>query len=255
MRILKTLVPSEALAIGPAFVIERSGGGKAEVACREPGPSRAGIDEGADGLSEAFATVARQLAELSESHDVFAAHLEILEDPLLRETIDEFVGEGCDVPTAVRRTSATLAAQFADIDDEYLRARADDVRDVCRRLLDCLQGTTDNAFEHLLKGCVVVADELFPSDTAMIDMSMPIGFLTAKGSRTSHVCIIARQHGIATMTGVEGAHRLIRTGDMLILDGKGGQVVVNPDGPTLDEYTKRVGRQLPSPSVAGQLAA
>ena len=262
MYVLRTMVPSEALAMGQAFVLARDEGRPSgDVLSTSTGLS-SGLSKGTmpvlgEGveLSDAFAMAARQLTELSERHDVFAAHLEILDDPLLRETIDDFVGQGFDVPAAVERTSEMLAAQFEAIDDEYLRARADDVRDVCRRLLTCLQGSRQGSFGQIPDGCIVVADELFPSDTAMMDMSKPVGFLTARGSQTSHVCIIARQHGLATMTGVGEAHLHIHSGDVLILDGKGGRVIVNPDESTLDEYRKRMSRQLSAPSVAEQVAA
>lgn len=111
---------------------------------------------------------------------------------------------------------------FAALDDDYLRGRTDDVRDVCARIGRILSGeTAHDPFAGLAPGTIVVADELAPSDTAQMDFSRVAGLVTAHGSVTSHVAIIARNKGIAALVGVAGCMRQVRTGDRLIIDGSG----------------------------------
>lgn len=130
---------------------------------------------------------------------------------------------------------------FAALDDDYLRGRTDDVRDVCARIRRVLSGeTAHDPFAGLAPGTIVVADELAPSDTAQMDFSRVAGLVTAHGSVTSHVAIIARNKGIAALVGVAGCMRQVRTGDRLIIDGERGELIVDPDPATGRKYAARL---------------
>ena len=118
---------------------------------------------------------------------------------------------------------------FNEIDDEYLRARVDDVRDVFGRLIAALTGSSDNPFKDIPDGSVIVAKELLPSDTASMDFSKIRAFVTEKGSATSHVSIIARSQGIPALIGLKGCLEEINDGDELLVNGTLGTLVVNPD--------------------------
>ncbi|MBQ5985442.1 MAG: phosphoenolpyruvate--protein phosphotransferase [Bacteroidales bacterium] len=195
-------------------------------------------EEGAPGagggmtLDEAFEAEKKKFEAFSregsgETAGIFAAHLEILEDPMLRETIEGRLADGLSPVDAVRAASDELAAMFAEIDDEYLRARADDVRDICRGLSDRLSGGRSNTLDNLPEDAVIVAEELFPSDTAEMDFGKVRAFVTRKGSVTSHVSIIARSKGIPALLGVDIDG--IGTGDRLLVDGNTRQLTVGPD--------------------------
>lgn len=171
------------------------------------------ISNSSRSLDEAFSKVISDLA--SAAGDVFEAHLQILDDPLLRETIDNAVSEGSPADEAIQSASVELCSMFASIDDEYLRARVDDVRDVCRRLFRAVRGE-DSEIVRFPYECILVAEELFPSDLANADLSCVRGIICAKGSTTSHVCIIAHSKGIPVQMGKDIS--LIYDGQMVEVD-------------------------------------
>jgi len=234
MFTLTTSVRCDALAMGNAFLAGRP----------ENSSGRA------SSLTTALEKVGEDLKLLAEKNDIFAAQLEILQDPLLEDTIKEFIDSGQNEVAAVGSASAAIVSEFEAIDDEYLKARGDDVRDVCKRITQCLTGSSNNDFNDVREGDIIVAEELLPSDTALIDLSLPSGFITSKGSITSHVCIIARQHSISAITGVKDCYSLIHNGDTLIIDGSKGIVIVNPDGQTIRQYQDILKRRSASPCIA-----
>ena len=169
---------------------------------------------------------------------VFSAHLEMLDDPMLLDTIRKFMSEGMSTACAVRAAGEEIAGMFNGIDDEYLRARVDDVRDVCRGLEDSLSGVSANPFDDLPDNAVVVAEELFPSDTAEMDLDKVRAFVTVKGSPSSHTSIIARSRDILTVTGfdISGIHR----GDLVLVSEDGPMVLVNPDDGIIESFRSRL---------------
>ena len=177
---------------------------------------------------EAFASVREDVAGAAESVEIFSAHLAMLDDPLLCENIESAISEGMTAVSAVRIGCERICSMFGDIDDEYLRARTDDVKDLCGRLERKLSGSSSNPFAGLSEGTVIVADELFPSDTALMDFSKISGLVLSKGSATSHVCIIARSKGIPFLVGYDISG--IKDGDVLSLEESGSKPVSMPSG-------------------------
>lgn len=204
-------------------------------------------DSATDALSErlrfeqALARAIEQLGELTGRSDVFAAHLAIAEDPMLRESVESKIEQqGMTAERAVEASCVEISGMMEALEDEYLRERATDVRDVCTRIRQALRGTeTANPFAHLGPEAIVVADELTPSDTAMMDFSRIVGFVTRGGSTTSHVCIIARNQCVLAMVGVGDDIALIGDGDRLILDGMRGEILIGPDAATEKLYRSR----------------
>ena len=219
-------------------------------------PARSAEEERAR-FAAAVEAVKAELAASAEEDSplgaVFAAHLEMLEDPLLEEQVEAALAEGLSATAAVDAAAEAICAMFADIDDEYLRARADDVRDVCRRIRERLTVNALPATEHACgtgdmggctqagpvpagvadegalvadEGVIVVAEELFPSDLARMDFSRVRAFITARGSVTSHVCIIARSKGIPALLGVDVA--AIPAGARLLVDAPARRLVIDP---------------------------
>lgn len=183
-------------------------------------------------IDEAFKAERERLKALSVDNDIFAAHLEILDDPMLSDAIEEHLAGGENPLEAVASACDDIVSMFSSIDDEYLRARVDDVKDVCRNLESRLAGNSSGSLD-IPEGSVVVADEVFPSDTSRMDLSKVSAFVTRKGSVTSHVCIIATSRGIPVALGVD--IDMIADGDNLIVNGNTGEVAVNP---TEDELSK-----------------
>lgn len=238
MTLIRTnTATTQGIVIGTAYVIRHP----------EPEGEPLVADSATDALSEqdrferALARAVEQLGELIGRSDVFSAHLAIAEDPMLRESVEAKIRQvGMTAERAVETSCAEISGMMEALDDEYLRERATDVRDVCTRIRQALRGTESaNPFAHLGPEAIVVADELTPSDTAMMDFSRIVGFVTRGGSTTSHVCIIARNQCVLAMVGVGDAITRIETGDRLILDGMRAEIVVNPDYATETHYRRR----------------
>ena len=166
-------------------------------------------------FDDAFTAVHSRLESLSAQDAVFAAHLEILDDPMIKDAVAESVASGMDELAALRAARDGIVAMFGQVDDEYLRARADDVRDIFGQIEACMCGVAAGPVE-LPQGAVLVAEELFPSDVPGIDFSRIAGILCAKGSSTSHVCIMAHSKGVPIQVGADISG--IKEGDIVSVD-------------------------------------
>ena len=242
---LEGVAASEGVAVGPAFVHRPA---RLE-------PRRARISEGEveaelARFREAVGKVSRQLSETmerlreegaEEEAAIFEAHVELAEDPELAERIEERVRDGLESPeAAVLAAGEEYAGMLAAMEDEYLAARADDVRDVTAQVAAELMGAGAGGLESLERPSVVLAKNLAPSDTARMPKGMVLGFVTAEGSKTSHVSIMARSMGIPAVVGV-GAEALeaLRDPRTVAVDGGAGYAVVDPDEAALAEFEEK----------------
>ena len=231
MKELTTGVITGGISIGNAFVYKPSMTKAYIPGCPE---------EESGKFHRAHEEVKVELSLQAESNEIFAAHYEMADDPMLEEQAAMLIEDGISAYDAILQTSDALCAMFDEIDDEYLKARKDDVKDVCRRIARKLAGEEVSAFESVSEGSIIVAHELVPSDTAQMDFSRICGFITETGSRTSHVCIIAASKGITAMVGVKDCMTEIQDNDMLILDGAKGQVIINPEESVVKEYMEKI---------------
>ncbi|WP_416982082.1 phosphoenolpyruvate--protein phosphotransferase [Alistipes communis] len=188
----------------------------------------------------AVAAAEGELEKLAAANEIFAAHLELAADPMLMENVAEKIAEGMTAADAVHAASGELAALFAQIDDEYLRARADDVRDVCRRILRQLVPSETDPFAAIPDGSILAADELAPSDTARIDFSRVRGVVTRCGSATSHLAILARNRNLPAVVGLGDDFDRLDDGTIVVLDGSAGELLIAPDEHTAAEYRRRM---------------
>lgn len=147
--------------------------------------------------------------------------------------------EQINAEAAVSAEIAVLAAAFTSMDDPYLAGRAADIREVGQRLVRNLTKTTHHAFEHLPHNAVILAPELTPADTALLDPNRVAGFATAAGGAESHTAIMARSLSLPAVLAVPDLMRLAMAGDTVILDGLSGKVIVNPLPETLSVYRKQ----------------
>ncbi len=185
--------------------------------------------------SEAFSSVLSELETLAQGNDIFQAHLELVQDPMIDESISLLIEEGLSAFDAVIQASESMCQMFSEIDDEYLMARVDDVRDIFERLAKSLCGVKQQNYDFP-DGTIIVAKELFPSDTVHFDFSKIKGLITEKGSTTSHVSIIARNYGIPAVVGLAGCLEEIKDGDILILDGSSRQIIISPEEVSFKDY-------------------
>jgi phosphoenolpyruvate-protein phosphotransferase (PTS system enzyme I) len=170
--------------------------------------------------------------------DIFEAHLLMLEDRMLVDEVIRTIKEQkVNAESAFHTVSERYAAALAGVDDEYLRERAGDMRDLTSRVLDnLLQVKNQVDLRKITEPCILVGHDLSPSTTAQLDKKMVLGFATDIGGKTSHTAIIARSLGIPAVVGLKTASEEFETGDYALLDGYNGTVIVNPTDQTLFEY-------------------
>lgn len=173
---------------------------------------------------------------------IFEAHLLVLEDPTLLDEVSRFIeNEKVNVEYAFATVAERYANTLAAIDDEYLRERATDLRDVTQRILNNLLGThRELDLNQLDEPCIIVSYDLAPSRTATLDKSKVLGFATDAGGKTSHTAIMARSLRIPAVVGLASASKTLHTGEYALLDGYHGQLIINPTDQTLFEYGQLV---------------
>ncbi|AGK99174.1 phosphoenolpyruvate--protein phosphotransferase [Clostridium pasteurianum] len=170
---------------------------------------------------------------------VFESHIMLLDDPEFTGAVEGKIdSDSINAEKAVSDVVEMYMGIFAAIEDEYMRERAADVKDVGKRLIGNLAGTiTGN--EDVKDNTVIVAHDLTPSDTAQLDRSKVIGFLTNIGGRTSHSAIMARTLEIPAVVGLNDITKNVENGDLVIVDGIEGEVIIKPDEAILKIYTER----------------
>ncbi|MEX2044190.1 MAG: phosphoenolpyruvate--protein phosphotransferase [Opitutus sp.] len=174
-----------------------------------------------------------------EEAAIFDAHLIVLEDEaLIGETIREFEASGRNIETCFHQVSSRYVQAFSEIDDEYLRERAGDLRDVAQRVLQNLLGQAENALSRLGDKRIVVASDITPSDSASLDRTAALALVIDSGSKTSHAVIVARSMKLTAVVGVRNLTQRVESGDWAIVDGYDGIVILHPTETTLFRYGK-----------------
>jgi phosphoenolpyruvate-protein phosphotransferase (PTS system enzyme I) len=181
--------------------------------------------------------VAAQVGEKEAA--IFSMHAAILRDTAFTEKIRHWiVHERLTAPAALHQLLNEYTSLFARTQDEYLKERLNDVRDVVIRLSAHLSDVLKPDSDVLEGPLIVVAEELLPSQAVTLGQVEVKGILTQAGSQTSHAAILARSRGIPAVCGVSGILRQVKTGDTLILDARQGHVLINPDAETQSAYRK-----------------
>ena len=178
---------------------------------------------------------AQNLSE--EEAAVFDAHINMANDPeLLSQTTDKIKSESVNAAYAFDEVSNMFIMMFESMDNEYFRERAADIKDIKKRILAHLLGVKVNDPSTIDEQVVIIAEDLTPSDTAQLDRNFVKGFATNIGGRTSHSAIMARSLEIPAVVGTKTILEDVKDGDMIILDGLEGNVIVNPTAEQVAHY-------------------
>jgi phosphotransferase system enzyme I (PtsI) len=206
------------------------------------------LEEALRHTREQIHEVQRHLAQGmgSDEASIFEAHLLLLQDPMILEEVTSTISEErVTAEWAFQMVVEKFGKMLSAVDDEYLRSRAADLRDVSARVLDNLAGRADpDMLRHLTEPCLIISHDLSPSQTALLDKKMVVGFATDIGSRTSHTAIMARSLRIPAVVGLQTISETLVTGEYALLDGYNGLVVINPTDQTLFEYGQLVRKQV-----------
>ncbi len=174
-----------------------------------------------------------------EHAEIFNAHLLVLEDRVLvEEVIKELESRKKNIETIFLAISDKYAKIFSNINDDYLKERASDIKDVTRRVVKNLLGQEHKDLSTLEEEVIVVAHDISPSDTALMHKENVIGFATDIGGRTSHTAIMARTLEIPAVVGLVDISEKVQAGEILIIDGNRGIIIVNPTKTTMERYGK-----------------
>jgi phosphotransferase system enzyme I (PtsI) len=230
---LKGIAAAPGVARGPAYPLMR---GMAIVACEKVADPEAEIRrlEGALAatrreISQLRDDVARKLNESEAS--IFDAHLLVLEDVALIDDVSREVrGTGFNVEFCFQEVAQRYIEIFEKMDDDFLRERASDIRDVTGRVLDQLLGTQPERVGQAAQ------EHVTPSDTAGLHDGGVLAFVTEEGGRTSHSAIMARSLDVPAVVGVKGLMEAVREDDVILVDGETGLVILNPTPETIEGY-------------------
>ncbi|MBI2361646.1 MAG: phosphoenolpyruvate--protein phosphotransferase [Deltaproteobacteria bacterium] len=197
---------------------------------------RAAVERGIAQVEELKQRMSRFLSR--EEGALFDVHRLILEDPTIIEQIETQIRKERYVAEyAVRSVFEQHLQSFTQIEDEYLKERAADVRDVAQRLLENLSGIKEEALV-VPHDAILVAEDLSPADLALIERDRFRGIVLATGGVTSHASILAKSFEIASVVAVDGLLESVRAGDSLIVDGNSGLVYINPNQEVIREYDR-----------------
>lgn len=168
---------------------------------------------------------------------IFDAHLLVLDDPELIQPIqDKIKNENANAATALTDVTTQFVTIFESMDNEYMKERAADIRDVSKRVLSHILGVELPNPSMIDESVVIVGNDLTPSDTAQLNKEFVQGFATKIGGRTSHSAIMSRSLEIPAIVGTKSITQEVKQGDMIIVDGLNGDVIVNPTEDELIAY-------------------
>ncbi|MGL4964821.1 MAG: phosphoenolpyruvate--protein phosphotransferase [Inquilinus sp.] len=245
--VLSGLAVSGGVAIGPAHLIESGFEQVPEYRLEE-----ADLPGERERFAEALAKSRRQIKKLKAKAQTLPeqaaedigylldAHAAILSGSrLLRGVEARITEERVNAEYAVQSEIASIAAQFAAMDDSYLAGRIDDIREVGTRLIRNLTKRQFQALAGLPEGSIILAEEITPADTALMDPRRVMGFAAVLGGTQSHTAVMARSLGLPAVLGVPGLLAGVRAGQTVIVDGTAGQVIIDPAPETLSAYRIR----------------
>nr|MDH3092899.1 phosphoenolpyruvate--protein phosphotransferase [Bacillus velezensis] len=181
------------------------------------------------------------LKELGQDKaDIFSAHLLVLSDPELLNPVKEKIStDSVNAEFALKETASMFVTMFESMDNEYMKERAADIRDVTKRVTGHLLGVEIPNPSMISEEVVIVAEDLTPSDTAQLNRQFVKGFTTDIGGRTSHSAIMARSLEIPAVVGTKAATGTIENGVTVIVDGIDGDVIIDPSSETLKKYEEK----------------
>jgi phosphoenolpyruvate-protein phosphotransferase (PTS system enzyme I) len=201
-------------------------------------------------FEEALIKTRREIIELQkrissdmgqEEAQIFDAHLLVLEDRMLiEEVISRLKKEQLNVSFIFSEVLKKYISVFSKIEDEYLKERTADINDVGKRILRNLLGKEKKGLDDIQDKAIIVAHDLSPSDTAAMHTKNVAAFVTDIGGKTSHTAIMAKSLEIPAVVGLEGVTVKVNTGDLLIVDGSTGIVIIDPDEATLNSYQQKL---------------
>ncbi|CAM4468603.1 phosphoenolpyruvate--protein phosphotransferase [Paenibacillus typhae] len=239
MSKISGIAASAGIAVARAFILEHPDYTITKTSVSDVEAELAKLQAALDkSKGELQAIKERTLAELGEKKaEIFESHLLILEDPeLISPVMDKIREEAVNADYALNEVASQFVSMFENMKSAYLQERAADMRDVTKRVLNHLLGIHYISPAEISEEVIVIAQDLTPSDTAQLNRNFVKGFTTNIGGRTSHSAIMARSLEIPAVVGTKNVLSLVKAGDLVIVDGLSGDVLINPSEAEVAEY-------------------
>ena len=245
--VLNGLGVSSGIAVGPAYVI-RAGVEQVpeyDVPADRVARERRRFADAVAGTRRRLETLKDRTARLPEGAAeeigyLLDAYQQMLTDSRLVRGVDHRIAkQRINAEAAVQAEMRVIADAFEAMDDPYLAARVQEIREVGNRLVRTLTKTPYHAIAALPKGTVVIADELSPADTALMDPERVAGLATVLGGAEGHMAIMARSLGLPAVVATPGLIEAVQSGDLVIVDGGAGRVILDPGPATVEDYRRR----------------
>jgi phosphoenolpyruvate-protein phosphotransferase (PTS system enzyme I) len=247
VRTYKGIGVSPGIAIGRALIIETRVASIYRVPIREEDVQSEvtrfleALDKTREELLELKQKVSRSMGE--EYASIFEAHAMIVTDASFADKVAQKIEfEQVNAEWALSEVEEELQARFQSFDDEYLRDRVADIKDVSQRVLINLQGIAHHDLSEIKHDVIIIADDLTPSDTVHFNRPPIVGLVTEGGGRTSHTSIIAKSLFMPAVIGVPRVTKAVDNDEMIIVDGYEGIIIVNPTPALIEEYLSRTTR-------------
>ncbi|CAB1078613.1 Phosphoenolpyruvate-protein phosphotransferase of PTS system (EC [Olavius algarvensis Delta 1 endosymbiont] len=241
--ILKGINASPGICIGKAYMVDKEG---VDIVARyyietkklqgEIKRFKAAVKKARD---EIRTVIDHSPEELQRAH-ILETHLALLKDKMLYgKTIEIIESDGINAEWALKRVVSNLKAVFLGMADAYLKERASDIVHVSDSIMRNLVGAKAEKIADIDKRVILVARDLSPADTSQINLEKIMGFITDRGGKASHTGIVAQALEIPAVVGLKSATQLIKSDNLIIVDGNKGKVIINPDEKSLVDYEER----------------
>lgn len=243
MKLYKGIGASQGMAVGAAWIHR----------VKRAKPERRTIQDAeleAERLSGARMKYREKLQKLMEeaasrgeesAAEILDAYMEIVDDDVFfKKVTDACAKDACNAEYALEEEKKRVCEQFMQLENEYLRARAEDIVNVCDAVNDYLMGSGDDRALPETGRFILVADTLSPADTMHYPKNRLLGMVTYQGGLTSHTVILAKSLGIPAIVGVKEMPEAVKTGETMAIDGESGEIVAGPDEATMRRYERAI---------------
>ena len=230
---------SDGIVIAPAYKLSGQGLNIEDKPCKNVDEEICRFYKAIDNCERDLDKISRHTRETIDADhaEIFEAHIQILKDPMILESVCKKIKDNFyTAEYAYALVSQEMIKMFQEMDNDYMKERASDIKDISNRLLSYLLNIEIKNPSDIHEEVIVVSEDLTPSDTAQLNKKFVKGFITEMGGPTSHSAIMARTLEIPAVVGLKSITESLKTGDLIILDGNEGLVIVNPSKAVLDQY-------------------
>jgi len=239
--ILRGVAASDGIGLGRAVCVREANLDYSDVAYSGKESEKARLQSAIEEFEQRTAAMAERIRQQvgQKESEILTGQIAMLSDPFMRSQMQDAIDAGSCAEAAVDNVCTVYADMFAGVEDEMMRQRATDVKDIRSRLLQILLGVSSVDLSNLPAGTVLVTRELTPSMTVGLQKENVSAIITATGGKTSHSAILARALQVPAVLSVSRVLEVVQDGDGLIVDGAEGIAILNPDERTRSEYLKR----------------